>query len=234
MKFNVTTIAAFASFATIGFSACNGQPAAAGTNPTAAGNAQASPAAPSDAKANDSELTLALRYVSYVDGKGTPVVSKDQATAMAAAVSKLYSVCHMQVRIDDYVAANPADVKLAFSPSTMGELDTVRNAWKDDKYLLVVNTGTWDHSGGLGADGANAWTMMPGEGSSGAVLEAPVADNVNIVAHELGHYLNLDHVSDQSDLMNPVVYPDSTTITADQCQTMRASAQDARKDALRS
>jgi predicted Zn-dependent protease len=80
---------------------------------------------------------------------------------------------------------------------------------------------------------ANAWTAMPGQTPSGAVLESRVADNANIIAHEVGHYLSLDHTSDQSNLMNPIIYDNSTTITEQQCQDMRHTAVTVRAGAIR-
>ena len=67
----------------------------------------------------------------------------------------------------------------------------------------------------------------------GAVLEAEVADNSNIVAHELGHYLNLDHVSDQTNLMNPVIYGYSKGLSENQCEEMRQTATTIHAQALR-
>jgi hypothetical protein len=80
---------------------------------------------------------------------------------------------------------------------------------------------------------ANAWTAMPGQQPAGAVLEAPVATNDNITAHELGHYLGLDHARDQAELMNPIIYKDSVRITAAQCEQMRATAASSRAGAIR-
>ena len=45
-----------------------------------------------------------------------------------------------------------------------------------------------------------------------------------IIAHELGHYLNLLHVSDSSALMNPVIYSSSKSLYSSQCNTARAAA----------
>jgi hypothetical protein len=47
----------------------------------------------------------------------------------------------------------------------------------------------------------------------------------NIIAHELGHYMNLAHVSDQTNLMNPVIYASSNTITSDQCTGTRRAVE---------
>jgi hypothetical protein len=66
---------------------------------------------------------------------------------------------------------------------------------------------------------------MPGGGGPfGAILERPVASFANIIAHELGHYLNLYHVSDATDIMNPIIYSSSTKLTSSQCATARSAA----------
>ena len=109
-------------------------------------------------------------------------------------------------------------------------MDAIRTPFQDEKYLVVVNTGAWDH-GSMGP--ANAWTAMPGQSPSGAVLESRVATDSGITAHELGHYLGLDHVNDETDLMNPIIYPSSTLITSEQCQEMRAIATTTRAATLR-
>jgi hypothetical protein len=64
---------------------------------------------------------------------------------------------------------------------------------------------------------------LPGGPPYGAILEQPVGTFPNIVAHELGHYMNLDHVSDTSDLMNPIIYSTSTSIYPSQCNTTRSA-----------
>src|SRR6185312_15046001 len=121
-----------------------------------------------------------------------------------------YAQCGMAVKLEQYQQVDPASQGLPNGLTSMDQLDPIRTAFDDPKYLVVINTGAWDHNQ-MGA--ANAWTAMPGENPSGAVIEGPVASDAPIVAHELGHYLGLDHVSDQTDMMNPIIYPNSTTIT---------------------
>lgn len=222
-------------------SACNGQAASsAGTEGGAPGGMSTPtlPApelnqTPADAKTSARHLTLALKMVSYQDAQGQPILSQDQAKKVVDGINALYATCNLSLVLEDYQSVKPGDQGLALNPSTMAELDQIRAKYNDPSRLFVVDTGRWDPSGGLGADGANAWTMMPGEATSGAVLESTVADNAPLVAHELGHYLNLDHVQNPSDMMNPVIYPESTQIESWQCDQMRDAAQGARAYALR-
>ena len=165
-----------------------------------------------------------MKYVSYENDSGSAIV--DQATTLAnlQTINQLWGQCNIAFQIDTVQAVNPSQSGLEFSPANTSELDDIRSAYADNKTLLVVTTGTWNRSGSLGSTPANAWTAMPGGGPYGSVLEQPVGNYGNIVAHELGHYLNLDHVSDTSDLMNPIIYANSTSLYPSQCNTARSAA----------
>ena len=56
------------------------------------------------------------------------------------------------------------------------------------------------------------------------MIERPVGTNGNLVAHELGHYLNLLHVSDSNALMNPIIYARSNRVYSSECETARSAA----------
>jgi len=169
-------------------------------------------------------LCLALKYVVYDDSTGKPVVSQDDAVKVVQQINQAFSQCNIAFQMEEYVAANPADYKLDFNTSNQSDLDNIRKAFMNDSTLLVTTTGKWDRSGSLGNTGANAWTAMPGEGTYGAILEDSVGTFGLIIAHGLGHYLNLDHVSDEADLMNPVIYDSSTRLDPSQCETARSAA----------
>jgi hypothetical protein len=79
----------------------------------------------------------------------------------------------------------------------------------------------------------NAWTAMPGSSPSGTVIEGRVAAYPEMIAHELGHYLNLEHVKDATDLMNPIIYRTSTRLSPDQCENVRKTALTSRALAIR-
>lgn len=165
------------------------------------------------------KICLSLKYVVYKDSQGAPVADDAQILANLSEINDIWSQCGIGFEIGERLQADPADYGLLYNTSSMGELTTIRDKLNDGNTLLVVSTGTW--AGSLGAGSANAWAAMPGGGPYGVVLEAPVADTGNLVAHELGHYLNLDHYGDTSDVMNPVIYSSSRALTTAQCTAAR-------------
>jgi len=172
-------------------------------------------------KMDSDHLTLALKVVSYKDTAGTPVINKDQVKKVVSDMNHLYTSCNLHFRTEVYDVVSPAEHGLNYNTQSMSELDKIRQPFDDSRFIVVTNTGAWNH-GSMGV--ANAWTAMPGESPMGAVLESAVATFSGIVAHEVGHYLNLDHVSDNSNLMNPVIYDSSTVLTKSQCTIARDTA----------
>jgi hypothetical protein len=170
------------------------------------------------------KICLGLKYVVYRDPEGVPVVSKSDALANIEAINRVWDRCRIGFQIEEYLPVSPSEYKLNFTTRNSVELDEIRKSFDRDGDLLVVTTGKWDRRGTLGSSTANAWTAMPGMGPFGAILEAPVGRFANIIAHELGHYLNLEHVNDASDLMNPIIYGNSTVLTRNQCDTAYTSA----------
>jgi hypothetical protein len=173
----------------------------------------------------DSEhICLGLKYVVYSDASGNPVIARDSIASNIAAIDVIWNQCNIGFQIDQLVVANPTDYGLNLNPLNYPELDQARSAFSTNDLLLVITTGTWNRSGTLGSTGANAWTNMPGSYVMGVVMEQPVGAYPNIIAHELGHYLNLGHVSNTSDVMNPIIYSNSTTLDTSQCASARAAA----------
>lgn len=165
-------------------------------------------------------ITLGVKYVAYsVDG--APVLTQAQAGKVFERVNQVHAQCGIAFRMEEYQAVDPAQFGLSNDISSGGNMDKIRAPFYTDAKLVIVGTGAWDHGGGP----ANAWAAMPGEIPMGIVMESSVVDNSNIVAHELGHYLNLDHSSgDTSNLMNPVIYDDSNQLSERQCAEMRQTA----------
>lgn len=162
---------------------------------------------------------LSLRYVSFRDDGGEPVLSANTAQDNVDAINEVFDQCRIQFQIDSFASVDPATVDLNFNTSSSDELTEIRKAFRDPKSLLVVTTGDW--SGDLGEGSANAWTMMPGSAPYGAILEESVGNYPNIIAHELGHYLGLDHIDDESSLMNPVIYSYSKELSDEECSIAR-------------
>ena len=212
------------------FTACNSGDAQ-GTSGTPApvnfvpNYSAAAPAHQADLPCGDKDpnnLCIALKYMAYEDGSGIPVVSNAQASANVSNINTLWSQCHIKFFLESYQSINSSSYGLEYQSSTMAELQRVRSSLAPTTQMLVVTTGQW--TGDLGAQPANAWTELPPVGPFGAVLEGSVGQYYNIVAHELGHYLNLVHVADQYNVMNPVVYGNSMNIIDSQCSMARATA----------
>jgi len=170
-------------------------------------------------------LCLALKYVAYKDGTENPVITELQAQENVQKINALWAQCNLSFTIEKYIPLRPGDSGLQFQTSTYSELTDIRNTLAEDTTLLVVTTGKWNRTGSLGNTGANAWTSMPGGGPYGAILESTVNNNVNLISHELGHYLNLVHVTDSEALMNPIIYTKSTQLNESQCKRARSAAQ---------
>jgi len=166
---------------------------------------------------DSSHYCVGLKYVVYNDFSGAPVASLSLAGSNLSSMNQVWAKCKIAFQVDQFEAVNPSQYGLKFNTANDGELDMIRQAFDDTTHFLVVTTGKWDRTGSLGNTGANAWTNLPGDAIFGSIMEAPVGNYPNIIAHELGHYMNLNHVSDTSDLMNPIIYDSSTQLTASQC-----------------
>ena len=171
-------------------------------------------------------ICLALHYVVYKDTNNVPVIDSKTVTDNMAAINRVWNHCDLGFQIEKFEEAQPTDKNLAFGAESLNQLDPIRKAFMDPSTLLVVTTGDWGTV-------KNAWTSMPGSELYGAILESSVGNYPNIIAHELGHYLNLDHVADNSNVMDAIIYPTSTSLDQGQCDAARATAQGLWKAMLR-
>jgi hypothetical protein len=164
-------------------------------------------------------LCIGLKYVAYTDSAGNAAATQAQAAQLTREMNQVWSACGIAFQLEVFQAVNPSDAGLTYNTGGFGEQDDIRAAFGDDRRFLIVATGPWNRGGG-----AVAWTQAPGAGAYGVVADHSVATDTNVMAHELGHYLSLDHVSDDSNLLSPVVYASSSGLSQSQCAAARDSA----------
>jgi hypothetical protein len=192
------------------------------------------PIGPRCESSDPQRFCVSLRYVVYQEPSQPPVVDEAQALGNLEVINSVWSQCGIAFQVDEYFEAEASRYSLRHRPAEYRELGDIRRVFGIESSFVVVTTGPWDRTGSLGSTGANAWTTMPGgDGPWGAILEKRVGSYSIIFAHELGHYLNLSHVSDSGDVMNPVIYSTSTKLEASQCDTARAAVTRFWQQALR-
>ncbi|MEO5969631.1 MAG: hypothetical protein ABIQ95_06860 [Bdellovibrionia bacterium] len=210
------------------------QAKAASKNKTGqAGSVSGKSIGPTCGSEDEDNLCLALKYVVYKDGDGEGVVDSDQVIDNLKEINNVWGQCKIGFQIDEFDATAPEDVGFSFDPANDDELFGIRSQYNDESTLLLVTTGDWNRTGTLGNTFANAWTNLPADFPFGVVLEKSVGTFPLIIAHEIGHYLDLLHVDDGSNLLNPIIYPESNVLGEDQCQTARATALSSWKKMLR-
>lgn len=164
-----------------------------------------------------SKICLAVHFVAYKASSGTPVATTVQAATIIHTMNQIWNPCGIGFQIEKFEQVDPTQYGLAYGSQSQSQLTQVRSTFASPgDQLLAVTTGPWGTS-------VNAWTSMPGSNVYGAVMEASIVNYGGgvIYAHEFGHYLGLDHVSNQANLMNPVIYTTSTQLTAGQCQAAK-------------
>ncbi len=175
-------------------------------------------------ESNDPDfLCLGVKYVLYLDASSQPVISPDVAENNFSVINSIWRQCKIGFQIDELVLKNPESAGLPADTADFSDLDRIRQAFNESSSLLVVTTYKWKRDGNLGHTPANAWTKMPGSGLYGVILEQKVGAFPNIIAHELGHYLNLYHANENTDVMNAIIYNNSKVITQEQCTTARSA-----------
>ena len=161
-----------------------------------------------------SRTCLAVHFVAYQNSSGTPTASESQAATIIQTMNQIFAQCAIGFQIENYEAVNPNQYGLDYGANSQNQLNQIRRTFDlPSNQLLAVTTGPWGTS-------VNAWTNMPGEGLYGAIMEASIVTYGKgiIYAHEFGHYLGLDHVSNSANLMNPIIYTTSTQLSPSQCQ----------------
>jgi hypothetical protein len=168
-----------------------------------------------------------------VDGYGDDVESERDAVRDVEYANQIWRDCGIQFQLEDYQSVLPQNYNLRYRTRNYEELNQIRDTFSDENKLLVVATGKWDRTGSLGNTWANAWTNLPGERIYGVVLERAVTNYPQILAHELGHYLSLDHKNDIHSLMNPVVARQSVELSRQECKAARWAAKSYWREMMR-
>jgi hypothetical protein len=177
------------------------------------------------------KLCFAIRYVSYRDESGVAVANRKMAIEQVRKANALWAQCGIAFELENYETADPRRHGLRFGEESERETYEIRRRFARPSSLLVVVTGEWSSY-------AVAWTEPPGFETHGTILSSEVASDPEILAHELGHYLNLDHPVSQprewrANLMNWRVYPDSRRLTQAQCARARKAGTTSWKSARR-
>ena len=176
-------------------------------------------------------VTIALRYLAFKDPRqGKAVIDESAVARMVSRMNQVWAQCQVSFRLDDYAALDPARYGARFNPANFAELDRLREATRDTRYLTMISTGKWDRSGDLGDSGSNCYSSFPSDSADGIVCEARVAANPLLHAHEAGHWLNLKHTKGR-DLMNHFVGATNDVLTHDQCVLARSAIGNWRRSA---
>ncbi len=172
-------------------------------------------------------LRLGIRYVVYLPTR-EPLPPAETSNAklqeLFKGINAIWSSCGIAFVPQLVVAEADRSPRQNRAPAALDELFKIRHELKQDGSMLIAVTQPWNRADSLGKTGANAWTAMPGTEDHGIIVEWPERWNSNLLAHELGHYLGLDHREKRSELMAPVIYRDSTGLSSEECTAARHTA----------
>ncbi|MBC7690843.1 MAG: hypothetical protein H7222_03685 [Methylotenera sp.] len=167
------------------------------------------------------EICIGLKYVVYQDSEGNSVTDEAAARENLEGINRVWKQCGIAFQIEKYEVVDPSHEGLSFGGMrSQSQTDRIRKQYEDDSRFLIVTTGAWHAQ-------KNAWTTPPGDAPYGAVMEGGISSGYSeIYAHELGHYLNLDHVTQgvSSNVMSTVIGHRSTELDHSQCREARATA----------
>lgn len=170
------------------------------------------------------QLCLGLKLVVFVADVEEAHAEWDSLLETLAEVNGIWRQCKIQFQVDEYLPVDPKAVGLDYGVTEYDEFDGIRETFVDGTSLLVVATGPWDREGEMGDSSVSGWTLMPGDDLHGTVVEKPWHLDRNLLAHELGHYLDLDHTQDRKDLMAEVMNNRSEKLDREECARARRAA----------
>jgi hypothetical protein len=166
-------------------------------------------------------LCLGVSMVSFTDNN-VPTISQAEAIATIDRINLVWGQCNVGFQLENYSAVDPTTKDLSFNVSWKSGGDSVREAFASNSTFLVVAVGKLKQL--FSSTLAVSW--MPGQSDVyGTLVESAYAQNELTVGHELGHYQGLSHVSDETNLLNPFLGPDTRTLTSDQCALARSTDQ---------
>ncbi len=158
---------------------------------------------------------IGLKIESYENSSGVLLPEADAST-LVIGMNSIWSTCNIGFQLEKYESVDPTTRGLAFNSDWQNDGSQVRSAFAESDKFLVVVVGALTGS-------TIAVTEMPGGGPYGTLVESLFARNPMTVGHELGHYMGLYHVTDDTNLMNPYIGPNTSSLTSSQCQTARAT-----------
>lgn len=195
--------------------------------------------------ANSSDyLNVAVHYVSYVDSGNAAVIAEPAVREMLAGVSDAWKQCLIGLTLEKYETLNPASLGETYNPGQYSEIDSVRQRLTDGNSLLMIASGAWGRNGNLGT--ANCYSSFPGDAADGVICEGWAAANVNLLAHEVGHWFNLRHTNSSVDdyvgdtipgntsfnLMESIIGVNQRYLTNGQCARARENLAQWRRNAI--
>jgi hypothetical protein len=218
---------------------------AAGAQDLSFGSRKELPAANEVAQSGE-QLDIAVRYLSFTDSNGTAVVNQGEVQEAMDYASRIWAQCGIGFRLENFQEIQAESIGTRFNPANYSELDQMRINTQQDTDLIFIATGKWNRSGTLGSSGSNCFSSFPGDEAEGIVCEKSSAASPTMIAHEVGHWVDLRHTNSPStdgvddtnagnvgnNLMDHFVGPSNTEMTRGQCARARSAIAEWRRNAV--
>ncbi len=204
-------------------SATGGVPTPTPSSPSGSGTAHLPPGQildsagfPSCLSADADHYCLALKVVAFQDDQGVPVLTEAQAVSLVTGINHVWSQCNLGFQLEDYQSVDPDFYDLSYDSDWQNDGDQIRSVFQDANKFVVIGVGSLTGS-------TIAVTEMPGASVFGTLVEKSFVTNPLTVGHELGHYQGLYHVNDTTNLLNPYIGSNTSSLTASQCAIARST-----------